>query len=120
MSSETMLVKLYESFNTRDIDAALTAMHPSIVWANGLDGGYVYGHAGVRSYWVRQWAIVDSRAEPLEISIGETGRARVDVHVTARTLSGDVLFDTRAVHLFEIEDGLIHRFNIQMNSGNDT
>ena len=113
MSSETMLVKLYESFNNRDIDAALTAMHPSIVWANGLDGGDVYGHAGVRSYWVRQWTMVDSRAEPLEISIGETGRARVDVHVTARTLSGDVLFDTRAVHLFEIEDGLIHRFAIR-------
>ena len=113
MSSETMLVKhLYDSFNDRDIDGALRLMHPSVVWANGLDGGYVYGHAGVRTYWVQQWTMVDSRAEPLEISIGETGQARVDVHVTARTLSGDVLFDTRAVHLFEIEDGLIHRFDI--------
>lgn len=113
MSGETMLLKrLYERFNNRDIDAALATMHPSIVWANGLEGGYVHGHAGVRGYWTRQWATVDSRAEPIEFSMGENGQIRVDVHLTARTLSGDLLFDRRAVHVFEIEDGLIQRFDI--------
>ncbi len=109
MSSKTMLVKrLYEYFNNRDIDAALTTMHPCVVWANGLDGGYVYGHAEVRSYWVRQWAMV----EPVAFSISGCGQTRVEVHVTARTPSGGLLFDKGAVHAFEITDGLIHRFDI--------
>ena len=98
MSSKTMLVKrLYEYFNNRDIDAALTTMHPCVLWANGLDGGYVYGHAGVRSYWVRQWGMVDSRTEPVAFSISEYGQTRVEVHVTARTPSGNLLVDQGAV-----------------------
>lgn len=114
MSSETNLLRhLYERFNARDIAAALMTMHPSVVWANGLDGGYVYGHDGVRSYWTRQWATMNSRAEPTAFSIDEAGRTHVDVHLTARGLRGDLLFDTRAVHVFEIEDGLIRRFDIR-------
>jgi hypothetical protein len=85
LSSDTeLLTQVYRRFNSRDIDAAVTAMHPSVEWANGLDGGYVYGHAGVRSYWTRQWATMDSRAEPLGFSVDDAGRVRVDVHLTAR------------------------------------
>jgi hypothetical protein len=65
MPSERELLRhLFERFNARDIDAALATMHPSVVWANGLDGGYVYGHAAVRSYWTRQWETMDSATGP--------------------------------------------------------
>ena len=60
--------------------------------------------------------MVDSRAEPVAFSISEYGQTRVEVHVTARTPSGDLLFDQGAVRVFEIADGLIHRFDI---FGND-
>ena len=113
LSSDTeLLTQLYRRFNSRDIDAALTAMHPSVEWANGLEGGYVYGHAGVRRYWTRQWETMDSRAEPLAFSVDDAGRIGVDVHLTAHGLQGALLFDTRAVHVFEIEGGLIRRFHI--------
>jgi len=114
MSSETELLEhLYDRFNARDMEAALATMHPAVVWANGLDGGYVYGHSGVRTYWTRQWATMDSRAEPIDFSIGETGTVHVEVHLTARDSSGNLLFDTRAAHVFQIEDGLIRRFDIR-------
>jgi hypothetical protein len=114
MSSETkLLTHLYECFNRRGIDAALTTMHPAVVWANGLEGGYVHGHDEVRSYWTRQWAAMDSRAEPLAFSVDDTGRVLVDVHLSARGPSGDLLFETRAVHVFDMEDGLIRRFDIR-------
>ncbi len=41
----------YTAFNARDIDAILSMMHPDVEWANGMEGGYVHGHDGVRAYW---------------------------------------------------------------------
>lgn len=119
MSKNTELLQhLYDRFNARDMDAVLAAMHQDVVWANGLDGGYVYGRDGVRAYWTRQWATMDPRAEPISFSIGEAATVQVLVHLTAHDLTGRLLFDTRAVHVFQIEDGLIRRFDIRTGSGN--
>jgi serine/threonine protein kinase len=107
------LERLYDRFNARDMEAALATMHTDIMWANGLEGGHVCGHDGVRDYWTRQWEMMDSRAEPIGFSIGEDGRACVEVHVTARDLNANVLFDEKAGHVFQIEDGLIRRFDIR-------
>ena len=67
--AEQRLKHLYDRFNARDMDAVLAAMHPEVVWANGLEGGYVHGRDGVRAYWTKQWAAMDSRANPIGISI---------------------------------------------------
>ena len=84
MPSDTeLLERLYDRFNARDIEAALATMHPDVIWANGLEGGHVHGHDGVRDYWTRQWAMMDSHAEPSGFSIGEDGTAYVEVHLTA-------------------------------------
>lgn len=111
-SDRELLDYAYDRFNARDMEAVLATMHRDVIWANGLEGGYVYGHDGVRNYWTRQWATMDSHAEPTGFSIAADGIARVDVHLTARDLKGNVLFDTKAVHIFQIEDGLIRRFDI--------
>ena len=114
MPSDTeLLERLYDSFNARDIGAALATMHPDVIWANGLEGGHVHGHDGVRDYWTRQWAMMDSHAEPSGFSIGEDGTAYVEVHLTACDLHGNALFDAKASHVFQIEDGLIRRFDIR-------
>jgi ketosteroid isomerase-like protein len=119
MSSETQLLEhLYDRFNARDMPAVLATMHRDVVWANGLEGGYVYGHEGVRTYWSRQWSTMDSRAEPISFRTSEPGTIHVDVHLTARDLTGNLLFDTNACHVFRIEDGLIRRFEIA-GSGRD-
>jgi hypothetical protein len=44
MSAEHKLLKnLYEAFNARDIELALSGMHPDVDWANGMEGGSVHG-----------------------------------------------------------------------------
>jgi ketosteroid isomerase-like protein len=108
-----LLEHLYDGFNARDMEAVLATMHRDVVWANGLEGGHVYGHNGVRDYWTRQWATIDSHVEPAGFSIGEDGTTDVEVHLTARDLKGNLLFDKMGVHIFRIEDGLIRRFDIR-------
>ncbi len=43
-----ILEHLYERFNARDIDGVLVALADDVAWANGMDGGHVHGHEGVR------------------------------------------------------------------------
>jgi len=114
MPNETeLLVHLYDRFNARDMEAVLATMHQDVVWANGLEGGYVHGHSGVRDYWTQQWAMMDSHVEPVGFSIGTDGTADVEVHLTARDLKGNLLFDKMGGHVFRIENGLISRFDIR-------
>jgi len=67
--SETVrrsIKEAYAAFNRRDIDGALAMMSPDVVWANGMEGGVVFGHEAVRESWTRQWTLVDPAVEPME------------------------------------------------------
>ena len=108
-----LLQRAYDRFNARDIDAVLEVLHPAVVWANGWEGGYVHGHDGVRDYWTRQWAVIDSRVTPLGFTRRPDGSIAVDVHQTARDLEGRLLSDGATVHLFRVENGRITRFDIE-------
>ena len=74
-----LLRRVYELFNRREIERVLAAMHPDVVWANGMEGGHVHGRDEVRSYWKRQWAILDPHVDPVEISANGEGEAVVKV-----------------------------------------
>ena len=114
MPSDTDLLEhLYDRFNARDMEAVRAIMHRDVVWANGLEGGHVYGHDGVRDYWTRQWSMMDSHVEPISISTSVDGTTHVEVRLTARDLKGNLLFDKTGGHIFRIEDGLIRGFNIR-------
>ena len=65
---EERLRSLYQAFNARDVDTCLAAMTPDVDWANGWEGGRVVGREAVRAYWERQWAAIDSTAEPTSVS----------------------------------------------------
>ena len=106
---------LYDRFNARDIEAVLAMLHSDVVWANGMDGGHVYGHDGVRSYWNRQWAMIDPHVEPNDFSADENGAFNVVVHQTVRDLDGNVLSDKMVGHIFRIDGGLIRRFDIRQD-----
>lgn len=107
------LRRVYERFNARDIEAVLAALHPDVTWANGMEGGHVHGREAVRSYWTRQWAMVDPHVEPTAFSAGASAEIVVEVHQTVCDLQGTVLVKQMVGHIFRIENGLITRFDIR-------
>ncbi len=114
MSEQVELLKhVYERFNARDMETVLAAMHEDVAWANGMEGGHVHGRDGVRSYWTRQWAMVDPHVEPVGFFIGPDGETIVEVHQVVHDLAGNLLVDQMVGHIFRIEDGLIKRFDIR-------
>lgn len=114
MSAEVELLKnVYALFNGRDIESVLAAMHSDVVWANGMEGGHVRGRDEVRSYWKRQWALLNPHVEPLEILPTGKGEVVVKVHQVVRDGKGSLLVDRFVIHVFQIRDGLIQRFDIR-------
>jgi ketosteroid isomerase-like protein len=105
------LTDLYTAFNARDIARCLAGMTPDVTWANGMDGGYVHGHEGVRAYWTRQWKLVNPRVEPQDFQ-SNANKVMVDVHQVVRALDGTVIVDQMVKHIFTIESGLVKIFEI--------
>ncbi len=115
MDTELVLRRTYAAFNARDIDAVLAVMHPNIVWPNGMEGGCVFGHSGIREYWTRQWRLIDPSVEPLRLIVERDGRVAVDVHQVVRDLVGNILKDALVQHVYAFEDGLIKSMEIREN-----
>ncbi len=112
-SKIAVLSRTYQAFNARDIDSALAAMHPDVEWPNGMEGGTVHGHIGIREYWTRQWGIIDPRVEPKSFDLDKTGRVVVGVHQVVRDLAGKTLLDRMVEHVYSIEGGLIRNMEIR-------
>jgi ketosteroid isomerase-like protein len=111
---EVELLKcVYDRFNARDMETVLASMHEEVTWANGMEGGHVQGRDGVRSYWTRQWAIVDPHVEPVGFSTTSDGTVVAEVHAIVRDLQGHELTDQMVGHTFRFENGLIKRFDIR-------
>lgn len=114
MPDEVELLKLlYDRFNARDMETVLGCMDEGVIWANGMEGGHVYGRDGVRNYWTRQWAMIDPHVEPVGFSISSGGEVVVEVHQLVRDLQGNVMVDKMVSHIFQIENGLVKRFDIR-------
>jgi ketosteroid isomerase-like protein len=108
-----LLRRAYTAFNVRDIDAVLSMMHPDVEWPNAMEGGYVYGHDGVRAYWTRQWSLIDPNVEPQAFSIEPDGRILVEVHQRVLDKDGGTLLDGRVQHIYSIRDGLVWHMEIR-------
>jgi hypothetical protein len=114
MSTEReLLTEAYRAFNARELEAALATMHPDVEWPNGMEGGYVYGHEGVRAYWTRQWQQIDPHVAPQRFERDEAGRTVLAVHQVVRDMMGSLLMDKMLQHVFTIENGLIRKMEIQ-------
>jgi ketosteroid isomerase-like protein len=107
------LRSLYEAFNARDIDTCLAAMTPDVDWANGWEGGRLVGREAVRDYWRRQWAAIDSTAEPTVISERPDGSVEVAVHLLARDKEGQVVSEGDARHVYDFRGDLVRRMTIE-------
>ena len=109
---------LYERFNAKDIDGVLAKLSDDVEWANGMDGGYVQGHDGIRAYWKHQWSIVDPHVEPAHFAQGADGSLIVEVKQTIRDLEGNPvqekgLRDKTVGHIFHFAGGKVVRFDIR-------
>ena len=111
---------IYERFNARDLDGVLAALTDDVVWANGMDGGHVHGHEGVREYWTRQWRIVSPHVEPVDFRQTSDGAIVAEVIQTIRDLDGKPLearahglVDKTVGHVFRLRDGKVARFDIE-------
>ena len=108
-----VIEEAYRAFNGRDLDAALAMMQPNVEWPNGMEGGTVYGHAGVRDYWTRQWNMIDPHVDPVAMDADGSGRVVVSVHQVVRDLNGKVLLDRMVEHIYSFEDNLIRSMEIR-------
>lgn len=111
LDARQLLQQAYAAFNARDIDAALALMCTDVVWPNGMEGGVVHGHTGIRDYWTRQWSMIDPTVEPLSIREGE-GRVDVEVHQLVQDLEGKVLIDRIVHHVYRLRGGRIASMEI--------
>ena len=112
-SSTELLQRAYAAFNARDLDGALATMRSDVVWPNGMEGGVVHGHDGVRAYWTRQWAVINPHVDPVSFTEEERDRIAVSVHQVVRDLSGKVLLDRMVEHVYTLNDGLIQSMDIR-------
>jgi ketosteroid isomerase-like protein len=115
MNPQILLERAYAAFNARDIDAALAVMHPDVAWPNGMEGGSVSGHPGIRDYWTRQWGVIDPSVYPQRFVVESDGRVAVEVHQVVRDLAGNILKDATVQHVYALEDGLIKSMEIREN-----
>lgn len=114
MEKETELIKqLYEDFNVRKADAILAKLTDDVIWANGMEGGYIQGHKDLRDYWERQWAMLNPQIKAVGFSKTEDGSILVDVLFNGHSPQGQVFKDMQAGHVFHIKNGLVSRFDIQ-------
>jgi hypothetical protein len=116
-NAEDLLRKLYAGFNARDLEGTLAGMHPDVEWPNGMEGGTVYGHDGVRQYWTRQWGMIDPHVDPVKFQLEEDGRTAIAVHQVVRDLTGNILVDHMIDHVYTIESGLIRKMEIRKVDG---
>lgn len=112
-SSVDLLKRAYAAFNIRDIPGALATMQPDVVWPNGMEGGVVHGHEGVRAYWTRQWGMLDPRVDPVTFEVDGEGKIDVGVHQVVRDLNGKVMVDRMVHHVYTLRTGLIRSMEIR-------
>jgi ketosteroid isomerase-like protein len=110
-SVETLFQDLYKNFNARNIDAVIDHMTPDVKWANGMEGGFVHGHKGVKEYWLRQFKMISAKVTPLKID-QEGDTVTINVHQVVHDLDGNLLADEELQHIFTLRDGKVALFEI--------
>jgi hypothetical protein len=112
IDANELLAAAYDRFNARDIDGVLRLMHAEVDWPNAREGGRVHGHEGVRDYWTRQWAALNSTVQPVRFRTDALGRVVVTVRQVVRENSGNLMTDGLVEHVYQVEDGLIRRTDV--------
>lgn len=111
---QDLIKKAYAAFNARDINTALSTMHPGIQWPKAFEGGYVTGHREIRNYWLRQWTEINPKVEPVDFNERQDGTLEISVHQMVKDLQGNLMFDGTVKHIYTLQDGLLKRMDIEL------
>jgi limonene-1,2-epoxide hydrolase len=111
-SNQQLLQSLYAAFNHRELETIISVMHPEVKWANGVDGGFVYGRDAVREYWANQYKVIQVQLETLKFETDEKNRNVVTVHQIVKDLQGNLLADMTVKQIFTIENDAIVLYEI--------
>jgi hypothetical protein len=109
-----LIEKAYAAFNARDIDTALSTMHPDVEWPKAFERGYVSGHDEIRAYWTRQWSGIDPAVAPVEMNERQDGSVEIVVHQVVKDMEGNLLFDGTVKHVYTLEEDLLRRMDIEV------
>jgi ketosteroid isomerase-like protein len=105
-----MLRRGYEAFNRGDVDGALEAIHPDVVWHTyivpGPGGGTYHGHEGVRELWSDAQRIFGGFRNVPEEVFEESERVVVFVRIEGVGTKSGVAVQARIAHLYEFRDDL--------------
>jgi len=107
LAYKDLIQSAYDAFNERDLDFLLFLLHPDVDWPNGMEGGRIRGHQGVREYWTRQWDLIDPIVKPQRFETLPDGRIVVHVHQIVRDLDGKVILDRTVQHIYRLEGAQI-------------
>lgn len=111
-NKDSFFQDLYSNFNDRNIERVIAQMSADVKWANGMEGGHVYGHQGVREYWTRQFTMVSANVTPIQID-NEGDRVKIKVHQVVHGVEdGKQMADEMLFHLFLLKDGKVAEFDI--------
>lgn len=111
---EDLINKAYSAFNVRDIDAALSVMHPEVQWSKAWEGGYISGHDEIRKYWTRQWMELNPTVKPIGFTERKNGTLEVEVHQNVKDLDDKLVFDGTVKHVYSFVNGLIKTMDIEL------
>ena len=97
-----------ERFNTRDIDALVTLLHPMAEWPDLMDDKLIWGREAVRDYWERQLSVVSPHLTPHDFTpVGDDLVVASTQRVLDRETGVDLMPVTEIVQRFSFRDGLI-------------
>jgi limonene-1,2-epoxide hydrolase len=111
-SDRQFLQNLYDAFNNRELETIVSVMHPDVKWANGVEGGFVYGRDAVREYWTNQYQVIQVQLETLKFEMDDKNRNVVTVHQIVKDLQGNLLADMTVKQIFTIENDEIVLYEI--------
>lgn len=112
--SKNLIKEAYSAFNARDIDTALSTMHPDVQWPKAFEGGYVNGHGEIREYWTRQWTEINPNVQPVGYNERQDGTLEITVHQKVKDLQDNMISDGIVKHIYTLQDGLLRRMDIEL------
>ena len=111
---QDLIKKAYAAFNARDIDTALSTMHPDVQWPKAFEGGYASGHNEIKKYWTRQWKEMNPNVEPVGFKERQNGTLEILVHQLVKDLQDNIIFDGIVKHVYTLQEGLLRRMDIEL------